>query len=48
MSYDDDDDDDDLVINVLLHLPGTLCFRRCLSVCLFVSNFGQKLQNRFA
>jgi len=27
---------------------GRLCFRRCLSVCLFVSNFAQKLPNGFA
>jgi len=33
---------------ILLPPPRRLCFRRCLSVCLTVSNFAQKLPNGFA
>jgi len=33
---------------LLLPPPRRICNRRCLSVCLSVSNFAQKLTNRFA
>ena len=32
----------------LHHPPRRICNRRCLSVCLFVSNFAQKLSKGFA